>query len=154
MMREYLSGLIIWWVCPTETEDELLETIKLNIEMRTDFPRAAIFTPFPGTKIVDLAKDHGLLPKDFNFDNVPSTILGHTILDNINRKLVDNYLCLFQSSVIYPWLYKYLKRLVRLRPNPIYRAWFYAVYAYLHSKSEKRGFINYIKYIAANFSRV
>ncbi|KKR02126.1 MAG: hypothetical protein UT26_C0028G0010 [Microgenomates group bacterium GW2011_GWC1_39_12] len=58
---------------PTETEKEMWETVDINIKMKTDFPRASIFTPYPGTEIVEIAKKRGYLNKNFNFDNLPDT---------------------------------------------------------------------------------
>ena len=67
---------------PTETPDELAQSIRLAIRMTDENPRAVktfnIFTPYPGTELFDLAVQHGLRPPQhledwarFNFRNVP-----------------------------------------------------------------------------------
>ena len=46
---------------PTETREESLRTIKFAREMRIDQVRFALATPFPGTKLWEIAKEQGTL---------------------------------------------------------------------------------------------
>ena len=136
---------------PTETEEELWETIDLNIKMGTDYPRAAIFTPFPGTKMTDIAMEKGYIDPDFSFDDVPATILSHTVLKNVDGDRLKNTLYFFQTAVVFPGLKNTIKKLVyAVKPNIIFKAWFYFMYAYLHRKSEGRNPIQYVQYVMAN----
>ena len=135
---------------PTETEGELWETIEINVKMKTDFPRGAIFTPLPGTGIVDLAKREGYLDEDFSFRSIPTTILATTVLKKLDRDRIANCLCFFQTAIIFPKWIGVIKYLIRRRPNALYRLWFGVVYAYLHRKSEGRKWITYIKYVLNN----
>ena len=134
---------------PTETEEEIWETIDMNIKMKTDFPRGAIFTPMPGTKIVDIAQKNGYLNDDFSFDDIPNSILSQTILKKINKIKIKNLLYFFQSAIIFPKYKPFIKKLIQLKPNMLYRLWFYFIYVYLHKKSEKRVLGDYIKYLFA-----
>lgn len=135
---------------PTETEQEIWETININIKMKTDFPRGAIFTPLPNTKIVEIAKERGYLDNDFSFETLPSTILSNSILKKVNKDLIKNYLYFFQTAILFQGSHKLIKRLINFKPNIIYRLWFYLVYLYLHRKSEKRRLLPYIRYVFAN----
>jgi radical SAM superfamily enzyme YgiQ (UPF0313 family) len=135
---------------PGETEAELWETVDLNIKMKADFPIAAIFTPFPGTRIVKYAIGKRLLDEDFTYDSIPNSILETSILQHVNTGKIKNFLYFFQTMVIYPKSRSFLKKLINLKTNIFFKLWFYIIYAYLHKKSEKRSFWNYVVYIAAN----
>ncbi|VVB64531.1 tRNA-2-methylthio-N(6)-dimethylallyladenosine synthase [uncultured archaeon] len=139
---------------PTETEDEMWETIDINTKMKTDFPRAAIFTPMPNTKIVEVAKDNGYLESDFSFDSIPSSIFQTTILKKVNANKIENTLYFFQTAIIVPRSKNPLKELTRSKPNVLFKYWFYFMYAYLHKKSEKRALVPYIKYLFLNRHQV
>jgi radical SAM superfamily enzyme YgiQ (UPF0313 family) len=135
---------------PTETEAELWETIEVNWKMKTDYPRGAIFVPLPGTGIVDLAKREGYLDEDFSFRSIPTTILATSVLKKLDRDRIANCLCFFQTAIIFPKWTRFIKFLIRRRPNALYRLWFGVVYAYLHRMSEDRKWIPYIKYVLSN----
>jgi len=135
---------------PTETEDEMWETIDINIKMKTDFPRAAIFTPMPNTRIVEIAKEHGYLNDDFSFDDIPASILTKSILKNVNHERIENTLHFFQTTTVFPRLRGILRKLTHIKPNLLFRLWFYLMYVYLHRMSEQRPLITYIKYLFAN----
>lgn len=51
----HLMGLKTWSFnmvgIPGETIDDLLETIRLNIEVKTDYVRVSVYTPYPGTPL-------------------------------------------------------------------------------------------------------
>lgn len=52
---------------PTETEGEIEETLKVMRELDPDWANMSIFTPYPGTKLFDLAKEKGMVsdPPDY-----------------------------------------------------------------------------------------
>jgi len=135
---------------PTETEKEMWETIDINIKMRTDFPRGAVFTPMPGTKIVEIAKEKKYLDCGFSFSDIPHTILSNTILKKMNRDKIRNTLYFFQSAIIFPKHKRIIKRLIHNKPNIFFRLWFYLIYAHLHRKSQNWKLIPFIKYIYSN----
>jgi radical SAM superfamily enzyme YgiQ (UPF0313 family) len=136
---------------PSETEEELWETIDINIQMKTDFPRSSIFTPYPGTELAKIAQNLGYLDESFNFDSTPSSILSHSILKKIDHNIVQNSFYFFQTVILFPKLRPIIKKLIKLKPNFVFRLWFYFIYAYLHRKSEGRKLTHYIQYAWANF---
>ncbi len=46
---------------PSETKEEMLETIKLNAKGQTDFATCSIFWPYKGTKLYDMTVGMGLI---------------------------------------------------------------------------------------------
>lgn len=141
---------------PGESETEMLETVDINIKMKTDFPRCAIFVPFPDTEIVKNAISLSLLDNDFSFDSIPNSILSHSILkysQNYKNK-IQNTMYFFQSMVLFPWVKWFFSFLSKLKPNIIYRLWFYFIYANLHRNLEKRSLFSYIIYAYMNRQNV
>ena len=139
---------------PGENEAEIWETISLNRQMKVEYPRGAIFTPFPNTRIVDYAKERGFLGEDFSFNSIPNSILSHSILKHIDTNRITNYLYFFQSIILFPRLEKLFKHLIRVRPNILFRLWFYLVYAHIQRKSEERGFVSHAKFLFSNIGKV
>ena len=113
---------------PTETEEEILETLKFKKTLEKENPNAIglifNYTPFPKTEMYELAKEHGLKPpqtlkdwSDFNYSTwykkYPSWLTKRKI------KLIENsvFLSYFANKNL---AYKY--------PNPLmnfmYRAYF------------------------------
>jgi len=137
---------------PTETEDELWETIDLNVQMKTDFPRGAVYMPMPQTKILDLARREALLDADFSFEQVPSSVFMSTVFKNVDGDRIENSLFFFVTAIKFPWLRPLIRRLTHTKPNALYKVWFYTLFIYSHRKSEQRKWIPYIKYLIANRS--
>jgi radical SAM superfamily enzyme YgiQ (UPF0313 family) len=135
---------------PTETEKEMWETVDINVKMKTDFPRASIFTPYPGTEIVEIAKKKGYLSKNYNFDNLPDTILDHTILKKLDAKKVQNMLFFFQTAIKFPRIQPLIRTLTNIKPNFIFRLYFYTIYALVNGIAERRNMFHYIPYLFAN----
>jgi radical SAM superfamily enzyme YgiQ (UPF0313 family) len=115
---------------PTETEDEMWDTIDLNVRMRADIPRAVIFTPFPGTKIVDIAKRHKQLDADFDCQEIPASSVSGTVLEGVDSDRILSTLYLFQTAVLFPRWRGAVRRVARMPPNAFLRLWFYLVYAW------------------------
>jgi len=137
---------------PTETEDELWETIDMNIRMQADFPRAAIFMPIPGAKLTQMAIDSGYLDPAFSYDDIPKSVFVSSVLKKINKDRLKNTLYFFQTIVIFPKSRKILKWLIqRTKPNVLYLVWFFAVFVFINNRSEGRRWISYLPYLFSNF---
>jgi len=139
---------------PGETEEEIWETLALNIQMKAEYPRGAIFMPFPNTKIVDYAIRAGYLKTDFSFNSIPNSILSHSILNRTNTQRIKNYLYFFQSIILFPRFVNLFKFLIKISPNILFRLWFYLIYAHIQRKSEERGFISHVKFLFSNIGKV
>jgi anaerobic magnesium-protoporphyrin IX monomethyl ester cyclase len=83
---------------PTETEEDLAESISLALRLLNENPRAEIsfniFTPFPGTELFDIALRNGL-----------------RFPERIQDWFSFNYRNLAQGA---PWLSKHMRRLVQV----------------------------------------
>ena len=121
-----------------ETEDEIWETINVNIEMQTDYPTASIFVPLPGTKLTEIAMEKGYLDKDFSFDSSPFSALEPTVLNNTNSDLILNYLYFFQTAILFPRSHKIIKKLVKKKPNKLFKLWHDLVFTRIIRKAQGR----------------
>jgi len=104
----------------------------------------------PGTKIVQAAKEQGYLDDDFLFEDLPTSILSHSVMKKIDRNWTQNMLFLFQIAIVLPWTHPLIRKLARLKPNVLFHAWFYLVSGYLHMRSEGRSLLSYARYVFAN----
>jgi len=50
---------------PTETKEDILETIKFMKKLNPDFVQITLLTPFPGTKVYQWALEQGVFKKDY-----------------------------------------------------------------------------------------
>ena len=50
--------------CPTETREEMDETIDFACRLKADYVHMTVLTPFPGTKIYDMALSEGVIKTD------------------------------------------------------------------------------------------
>lgn len=135
---------------PTESSAELLETITMNITMKTNYPRPSIFSPFPGTQLTKMSIDMGYLPENFSFDTVSQGIHHDTLLKLENKNQILNTLYFFQTFVLFPRTLKCYRTLMRIPPNFLFKAWFMFVYAVLSMKSEGRSLKNFVQFAWIN----
>lgn len=66
--KMYWSGFFMFGF-PTETEDEVFDTLRFLHELKPDWANMSIFTPYVGTMLYDLAKEKGIVsePVDYTF---------------------------------------------------------------------------------------
>jgi anaerobic magnesium-protoporphyrin IX monomethyl ester cyclase len=124
---------------PGETIEDAFQTVELNIKIKTDFPRCSILTPYPGTKIAEKAKEDGLLDTD------PNKILAsaqqyQSIVKSRYKEQLLNIHSFFQTAVIFPWTWKFIKKLIKFPPNFLFRTWWAVVYFFVFFRSEGRTF--------------
>ncbi len=74
---------------PTETEADILETIKLSQDLDLDYAVFSLCTPFPGTPLFDYAKEHGMI-QSYNWDDYQFGVAGKRPLklDTISEERV------------------------------------------------------------------
>jgi len=58
---------------PGETREQMQETFRFAREMKTHMAYFFIANPLPGTELHRLAQEQGILPDDFNFENLTFT---------------------------------------------------------------------------------
>ena len=135
---------------PSETPEEMLATLELNLRIKPDFPWCSIFTPYPETKLAEFAVANGNLDATFSYDDVPLSFFNGTVLKNVDRDYILNLHAFFQLIVFCPWLYPLLKPLLKRRHNRLFGYVFKAVYAYSCIRSERRGLISFLRLAVAN----
>ncbi len=84
---------------PTETKNDIMETLKLMKEVKPNWAYVSIFTPYPGSKFYDMIKDEGLLRKDNDMmlyshqspDNCFSTNISRDDFEKITRYVFNEF---------------------------------------------------------------
>jgi radical SAM superfamily enzyme YgiQ (UPF0313 family) len=135
---------------PTETEQELWETIDINVRMKADFPRCAIYTSMPHTRLTQFARAKGLLDTAYSYNQAPSSVFVATVLKSVDKDRIQNCMYFFATAIKLPRLRRFIQWLTHTKPNVLYRLWFYLTFLHYHRKSEQRPLIPYIRYVLAN----
>jgi len=128
---------------PGETLENAYETVDLNIQIKTDYPKCTMLVPYPMTAISEYAKARGLLLSE------PEQILGSSqhlgiskrdgfLIKNEEIKRLINLHHLFQTTVVSPCLYPLIKKLISLPPNILFKAWWGIVYFFIYVTGERR----------------
>jgi len=70
---------------PTETKDDILATCKLMTDLKKENPASqyhgiSVFTPYPGTPMYEMAKQHGFVPPD-KFEDWSKVYWGSKLLE-------------------------------------------------------------------------
>jgi anaerobic magnesium-protoporphyrin IX monomethyl ester cyclase len=75
---------------PTETTEELDETIALHHQLKPDDFGYFVFYPYPGTPMYQYCKENGLLPDDF--DNLPANHRKSALIhDTLTDSQIEDY---------------------------------------------------------------
>ncbi|MBI4832834.1 MAG: B12-binding domain-containing radical SAM protein [Candidatus Lindowbacteria bacterium] len=112
---------------PGETLQQALKTLRMNAEIKTDFPWCAIFHPFPGTELGEIAARSGLMMR--SPEDAPPSFFKESILRLPQSHQSVNLQKLFYYGVKFPRLIPFIERAIRLRPNPLFEFLFLFSYA-------------------------
>jgi len=124
---------------PGETLENMLETIALNIKIKTDYPRCSFLTPYPGTKIEQYARDMGYLETTAN--NILATSQqNQSLIKSRYKNETTNIHYFFQITILFPALFPVIKKLIRFTPNILFRICWMISYFAVFSASEGRNF--------------
>lgn len=135
---------------PTETRQEMLSTLDLNIQLAPEYPWCSIFTPYPGTELANFAISQGYLGPSFDFDQVPVSFFSDTVLEGVDREFIHNLHALFQTAVLVPGARRWLPTLLDRPPSAVHRLVFKATFASIWLRSERRSLSNLAKIGWAN----
>ena len=113
---------------PNETVGQALRTVRLNAEIRTDFPWCSIFRPFPGTELGRFVEEQGLLTRPLEEAQQPS-FFKDSIIRSDNAEKLANLQKLFYYGVKFPRLIPLIQWLVNLPPNALFDFLFLVGYA-------------------------
>ncbi len=112
---------------PGETLEQALKTLRINADLRTDFPWCAIFHPFPGTELGELAAEKNLLMR--SPEDAPPSFFKESIIRQPRSREIANLQKLFYYGVRFPRLIPGIQRIIRLPENPIFEFLFLVGYA-------------------------
>jgi len=136
---------------PTETLENMFETIRMNVDVRARHPWCSIFVPYPGTELFDIAVESGELDRDFSCDQLPRSYMEKCVLNRPDRSQVENIHKLFKTAVRHPGLIPLIRRLIRLKPNLLFKLWFGLNYMSTIKSTERRSFKTVIPLVLKNF---
>jgi len=103
---------------PTSTLEDDIETLALNLKCKPLYGGAKLMQPYPGTMIYNIAVRMGLF-KEKNFD-VLTDFTASSNLKIDNRLERENLQRLFAIVIRFPFLFRHIKLLIRLRLKPVY----------------------------------
>ncbi|MDR4496972.1 MAG: B12-binding domain-containing radical SAM protein [Candidatus Scalindua sp.] len=103
---------------PETTLDDDFKTFELNCVLRPGFANPSIYQPYPGTELGRRASDAGIFSG--NFDDIKN-FYSTSSLNIKHRREVENLQCLFSFCVEFPFLSSFLRKLVHLPLNSLYR---------------------------------
>lgn len=122
---------------PGETLENAFQTVDINIKIKADYPRCSFLTPYPGTRIAEYASRTGHL--DSSPDSIPAfSQQSISIIKSKNKNEFANIHSFFQTMVLFPRLIPFIRVLIKLPANILFRAWWAFVYMIVFSKSEGR----------------
>lgn len=84
---------------PTETKDDIMETLKFMKEVKPNWAYLSIFTPYPGSKFYDMVKNDGLLQEEDDRssyshqspNNCFSTNISHDEFEVITKQMFKEF---------------------------------------------------------------
>ena len=103
---------------PTSTLDDDIETLALNLKCKPLYGGAKLMQPYPGTMIYNIAVRMGLF-KEKNFD-VLTDFTASSNLKMDHRLERENLQRLFAIVIRFPFLFRYIRFLIKLRLKPLY----------------------------------
>tara|TARA_R110002073_G_scaffold258681_1_gene421660 strand:+ start:9602 stop:11032 length:1431 start_codon:yes stop_codon:yes gene_type:complete len=139
---------------PDETLEDAFSTVELNIKIKADYPWCSIFSPFPGTELSDYALQKGYLSPTFSVEELDKSFFLSSQLELPHKRELQNLQKFFQTAVLWPWTFPFIKKIIKLPPNFLFRAWFGFIYFFVYIKSEKRNFWETFKFAIKNYKHV
>ena len=122
---------------PHETLEQALSTVLLNQRIRTDFPSASIYQPYPRTDLGDRVIAEGLAGHNYSVNRIGSSFFRASTLDQPHRDAFINLQKLFWLAVRFPALLPLIRRLIRVKPNKLFELVFLFFYGVNYALSER-----------------
>ena len=124
---------------PDDPVNDAIQTVEFNIEIKSDYPRCSFLTPYPGTGIAEYVIKKGLFTGD------PDRILASsqqydTIISGEYKNQIMNIHSFFQTAVLFPWTWKFIKKMIKFPSNFIFLSWWAMVYFLVFIKGGGRSF--------------
>jgi radical SAM superfamily enzyme YgiQ (UPF0313 family) len=139
LLEKYKISLFAYTMygLPGETVADAFETIEMMQKIQPDFFNAMVFHPYPGMKITKYAIKKGYITeKDLLKLGEPKYIDNNSILQQPDINTVMNIHKFHMVLIRFQFLSPFIKKLVRLKPNPIFN--------YISSISYKLNSMRYV----------
>lgn len=125
---------------PTETLDNIFETLDINIKIGTDLPTCAILQPYLGTQILEFAQSGGLIEDNWDVENLNADVFNKwntnvSVIKSDHKREMFNIHKLFYFYIKFPLLRAIIRRLIRLPPNNLYSVLYRLGWGYRVKKS-------------------
>lgn len=114
---------------PGETIDTALETYELSYKINPTYAWCSLMQPYPGTEIMDVAKEKNLISENFTFDNLDNSYFSTIPLDIARKKEIVNLQKLFQLGNMLRIPKNVMKHIIKLPQNEIFNLIFKGNYA-------------------------
>jgi radical SAM superfamily enzyme YgiQ (UPF0313 family) len=131
---------------PDETVGKALKTIRINADIKVDYPWCSILQPYPRTELAAIAKDKGLLQDDFSLDHLEASFFSGSVLKQDNIKELVRLQKLFYLGVKLPWTQRLLPRLVKFPLDRLYHLLFALSFTWRFMQETDIGFWNALKF--------
>jgi anaerobic magnesium-protoporphyrin IX monomethyl ester cyclase len=117
---------------PEETLAQAYKTIDINRRIKTDYPWCSLFQPYPGTELGEYAREKGLME---NNDFSASFFVASNLKNKYKNELLNIH-NLFFYFIKSAFLYKLSGKIIKIRPNKVFRFLFLMSYAWCFFRSE------------------
>jgi len=131
---------------PDETVQKALKTIRINAEIKVDYPWCSILQPYPRTELAAIAKDKGLLQDNFSLDHLESSFFSGSVLKQENIKELVRLQKLFYIGVKMPWTQPLIAHLIKYPLNRLFYVIFALSFTYRFMQETDIGFWNALKF--------
>jgi radical SAM superfamily enzyme YgiQ (UPF0313 family) len=115
---------------PDETVEKAIKTIRINADIKVDYPWCSILQPYPRTELAKIAQEKGLLDPDFSLDDLTASFFSKSVLKQDNIKQLTRLQKLFYIGVKMPWTIPLIARVVKLPLDPLFFLLFALSYTY------------------------
>ena len=115
---------------PGETLDEAVETVKLNAEVKIDYPWCSILQPYPRTKIAEIAMEQGVLVTDYSLDDMEKSFFSGSVFNQPDIKRIERLQKLFYLGVKLPGLIPFFKWLTKYPLGIVFKLLFGVSFLY------------------------
>lgn len=131
---------------PDETVEKALKTIRMNADIKVDYPWCSILQPYPRTELAEIARSKGLLQNDFSLDHLEASFFSDSVLKQPNIRQLTRLQKLFYIGVKMPWTLPAIVRLIKLPLDRLFFLLFALSYTFRFMQETDIGFWNALKF--------
>jgi anaerobic magnesium-protoporphyrin IX monomethyl ester cyclase len=98
------------------------ETLALNHACRPAYANAFLYQPYPRTELGEYARENGHV--EGSLDDIDPSAWERSVLrfaSSAEKRQIENLNKLFALAVEWPWSVGFVRRLIELPPNPLFR---------------------------------